>query len=190
MGIGKSGPTRTFVFGYGSLIWNTGDVQPITSVEGYLAGWHRSWNWISKKRRHGAPTCNLVEGGRVKGVFIELDPGRVQVDLEEIRRRENRQTERTVLDRPVPSAVTHFWTMGENIDDFEDLRGLEALALADALARRIRGVEGNGPDGISAEEYLRRVHRFDQEDQITRALVNSLDRIAQLGEAAQGNGTT
>lgn len=62
----------TWVFGYGSLIWDVGDIQPTETRQGILQGWHREWTWISKKRRHGAPTCGLSSGGQVNGVFLRL----------------------------------------------------------------------------------------------------------------------
>ena len=41
------GRKTTWVFGYGSLIWNTGAVRPVERREGILPGWHREWTWIS-----------------------------------------------------------------------------------------------------------------------------------------------
>ena len=61
--------TAVWVFGYGSLIWNTGSVMPVERRIGTLKGWHRTWTWISK-RRHGAPTCALQESGEVKGILL------------------------------------------------------------------------------------------------------------------------
>jgi len=65
--------TEVWVFVYGSLIWDRSDIKPVEERIGELQGWHRDWTWISK-RRHGAPTCSLQCGGKVKGVFLKLDP--------------------------------------------------------------------------------------------------------------------
>jgi len=84
-----------WVFGYGSLIWGTGEVKPVERRVGVLQGWHREWTWISRKR-HGAPTWSLGAGGQVRGVFLRLDPRTLNRDLETFRRRERGITERTV----------------------------------------------------------------------------------------------
>lgn len=67
-------PKSVWAFGYGSLIWNRESIEYVEEKTGYLFGWHRDWTFISEKRRHGAPTCNLQPGGRVKGVLLRLDP--------------------------------------------------------------------------------------------------------------------
>jgi hypothetical protein len=75
-------------FTYGSLSWDPGNVRPDEERIGYLEGWHREWTWISRIRRHGAPTCSLSEGGRLKGEFLRLNPSSAIRALEEVRQRE------------------------------------------------------------------------------------------------------
>lgn len=163
----------TWIFGYGSLIWGTGPVQTIERRVGVLPGWHREWTWISQTR-HGAPTCSLHPGGRVNGVYLRLNPETAVADLEELRRRERQSTERTVSDVPVPGAVTHFWTMGSNLSSFAEFRDLTGNPLARALAIRAMQIEESGPDGVTAADYIRRVHQFDPTDAITAAIVAHL----------------
>jgi hypothetical protein len=68
-------------------------------------------------------------------------------------------------------AITHFWTMGSNLDHFADLRGLAGDLLARALAIRAKQIGEVGFDGVSAEDYIRRVHEFDPADSFTAAIV-------------------
>ena len=114
----------TWVFGYGSLLWGTGDVRPVREQIGYLEGWHRDWTWISGSR-HGAPTCSLVRGGRVKGKFLNLNPATTERDIEYFRGRELRGTEQEIRDVPCPGALTYFWTMGSNLARYPELTEIE-----------------------------------------------------------------
>jgi ChaC-like protein len=166
-------PSTVWVFGYGSLIWGTGEVQTAERLEGYLRGWHREWTWISSTR-HGAPTCGLCPGGEVKGVFLRLNPNTVRNDLEQFRQRENRDTEQTAEDSPQPGALTHFWTMRSNLDRFPEFRGLNQEQLREALARRAQSVMLPGRDGVLAVDYIRRVHEFDSDDRTTAEIYNHL----------------
>lgn len=163
-----------WVFGYGSLIWGTGFVKVIDRREGVLPGWHREWNWISGRARPGAPTCSLVDEGEVKGIFLQLDPASADRDLEAFRERERRVTERVIRDVPVPGAETHFWTMGNNLANFPDLRGLSGQQLYKALADRARPLTTPGGDGVLPADYIRRVHAFDPQDTITASIVQYL----------------
>lgn len=165
----NGGDESTWIFGYGSLIWGTGPVQTKDSRTGFLEGWHREWTWISQTR-HGAPTCSLGEGGRVKGIFLRLNANTLADDLEAIRQRERRITERTIRDVPIPGATTHFWTMGDNLNRFPELANLKGDDLARALADRAKRITTPGQDGVSASDYIRRVHAFDPDDQITAEL--------------------
>lgn len=140
---------------------------------GFLEGWHRDWTWIST-RRHDAPTCSLVEGGRVKGVFLRLNPATVPADLEAIRDREGRRTERTVRDVPTPGATTHFWAMGNNLNRFPELTNLRGADLLRALAARANATTTPGSDGVLASDYIRKVRDFDPDDQITTKLASYL----------------
>lgn len=160
----------TWIFGYGSLIWGTGLVQTIERRVGVLPGWHREWTWISQSRQ-GAPTCSVHPGGQVNGVYLRLNPETTGPDLEEFRRRERRSTEETITDVLTVGAITHFWTMGSNLDCFAELRGLTGDLLARALAIRAKQIGEPGPDGVTAEGYIRRLHHFDPVDAITAAIV-------------------
>jgi len=64
--------------------------------------------------------------------------------------------------------------MGSNLAGFVELKVLDGDDLARALARRARQTRETGPDGVSAEEYIMRVHRFDPEDPITAAMFRHL----------------
>jgi hypothetical protein len=163
-----------WVFGYGSLLWDLGSVRPAEERTGYLEGWHREWTWISKIRRQGAPTCSLGKGGRVKGKFLRLEPSTAVLDLDKVRQRERPQTEEEIPDVPCSGAVTYFWTMGSNLDEFAELVGLESEALLRALARKARETSQPGPDGVTAVEYIRRVHAFDPDDELTAKLCRFL----------------
>lgn len=161
-----------WVFGYGSLIWGTGVVRCAAEHSGVLEGWSRNWTWISQ-RRHGAPTASLVSGGRVRGKFLNLHAESLVADLEEFRRRENRSTERQAADVPEPGSVTYFWTMGSNLSRFDDLAGKTGDELTEALAQRARSIVDKGPDGVTAVDYIRRVHEFDPDDHVTGNLVRA-----------------
>lgn len=163
----------TWVFGYGSLIWGTGAVETEERREGVLRGWHREWTWISSKR-HGAPTCSLRRGGHVRGVFLRLDPRTAIRDLQTFRRRENPDTEETVADIPEAGASTHFWTMGSNLEKFSEFRSVREDQLAKALAERAKKITTVGDDGVSAEDYIRNVHKFDPDDALTSAICRYL----------------
>lgn len=165
-----------WVFGYGSLIWDCGGVRVTDESTGFLKGWSRAWTWISTKRRHGAPTAALVRGGRVRGKFLNLDNFSIVSDLEAFRRRERRATEQQCQDVPSPGAVTHFWTMGNNLQEFRDLDGLTGLDLIKALARRACSIREKGPDNVTATDYIRRVHEFDLDDDTTTALADAVSK--------------
>jgi hypothetical protein len=104
-------------------------------------------------------------------VYVRLNPQTAEQDLEEIRRRERRITEETASDLPVTGAVTHFWTMGSNLSRFAEFRGLTGDPLARALAIRAKQIREPGLDGVTAEDYIRRVHQFDPADAITAAII-------------------
>jgi hypothetical protein len=164
---------NTWVFGYGSLIWGTGGVKIIECREGILTGWHREWTWISKSR-HGAPTCSLRRGGQVKGVFLRLNGQTTDEDLEEFRKRENRETEEISVETPEVGAITHFWTMGSNLEKYPELNGLTEKELPKALAERAKSITSAGPDGVVAADYIWWVHMFDRGDALTAAIANYL----------------
>ena len=110
----------------------------------------------------------------MKGVFLRLDPKSVQDDLEDFRKRENRDTERSVLDSPEHEAETHFWTMGSNLDLFPEFRSLNQERLANVLAHRAKSITNPGKDGVLPVDYIRRVHAFDPDDRITALIVRNL----------------
>ena len=162
-----------WIFGYGSLIWGTGPVQTAERRVGVLPGWHREWTWISESRQ-GAPTCAVHPGGHVNGVYLRLNPQTAESDLEEFRKRERRITEKTVSDLPIAGAVTYFWTMGSNLSGFPEFRDLTGEPLAKALAIWLKQIKNLGSDGVTAEEYIRRVHQFDPDDARTNAIIAQL----------------
>lgn len=164
---------KTYVFGYGSLIWYTGDVTPISRREITLTGYHRHWKWISKSRG-GAPTCCLEDTGSVKGVLLEINPDTRDADLECIRRRERRETELTIPDFPKKGDVTFTWTMGNNLSD-HGLAHFEGDALIRELADRSVRTTAVGRDGRTSVQYIQGVHQFDPDDPITAALAEALD---------------
>jgi cation transport regulator ChaC len=166
--------SNIWVFSYGSLIWGTGPTKILDRRDGVLTGWHREWTWISTSARPDAPTCSLMPGGQVKGVFFLLMPNSVQQDLERFRRRERRETEEVVREVPAPGAETHFWTMGNNLANFQDLSGLAGQELARALAARARQVTTAGSDGVLPADYIRRIHKFDPGDPITAEIAGFL----------------
>jgi hypothetical protein len=168
--VSPSTNSAVWVFGYGSLIWDTGNVTPVERRAGTLMGWHRAWTWISK-RRHGAPTCALQESGEVKGVLLRLNEKTQAADLEYFRSRERRVTERMVANFPEPNAVTYFWTMGSNLADHSEFSALTEDELHATLAQRAKAIMTPGPDGVLASEYIKRVHSFDPGDPITAAIV-------------------
>jgi hypothetical protein len=116
----------------------------------------------------------LSGGGRVKGKFLRLNPSTAIRDLEEVRQRERRQTEQGVRDAPCTGAVTYSWTMGSNLSRFPELAGLRSEDLLRALARKARETSEPGPDGVTAVEYIRRVHAFDPDDELTAKLCSIL----------------
>lgn len=162
-----------WVFGHGSLIWWTGGVNTIERREGVLLGWHREWTWISTTR-HGAPTCSLKPEGQVRGVFLRLAPMTADQDLEQFRQRENRKTEQIVVDIPDVGARTFFWTMGGNLDRFPEFANLRSIHLPKALAERAKRIMQPGPDGILANDYIKRVRAFDPDDELTAEIAGHL----------------
>lgn len=123
-----------WVFAYGSVIWHKGKVTPNEEKVGFLQGWHRDWAWISKTRC-GAPTCSLQKGGKVKGVFFRLNPKTKDSDLDYFREREIRSSEETAIVDGIPGRV-YFWKMDNNLEDYEDTKGLNGLKIYQALAQR------------------------------------------------------
>jgi hypothetical protein len=107
-------------------------------------------------------------------VFLRLNPETANVDLEEFRRRENRNTEETIADVPVAGAITYFWTMGSNLKRFPEFDGLCGSRLAQELAERAKRVTTAGPDGVLPPDYIRRVHDFDPNDPWTAEIARYL----------------
>jgi hypothetical protein len=64
--------------------------------------------------------------------------------------------------------------MGSNLSNFPEFRELTGNPVARALAIRAMQIVEPGPDGVTAEGYIRRVHEFDPTDAITAALVAHL----------------
>lgn len=60
--------------------------------------------------------------------------------------------------------------MGSNLPEFPRLAGLEGDALLRALARKAQQTSEPGRDGVTAVEYIRRVHAFDPDDELTTKL--------------------
>ena len=175
--IGKLVFVRVWVFGYGSLIWDTTGMTCLERREGELRGWHRDWTHLSH-HRFGAPTCNLEAGGKVKGVFLKLDPRTWRQDLERLREREGTKTEKVEMNLEGFPGETHFWTMGRNSEKFLETKGLEGTDLYKALAWRARRISKKGPDGKTAEEYAYAVHEFDPQDKVTRIYVDELKKLS------------
>jgi hypothetical protein len=175
---GNISETGMWVFGYGSLIWDRSDIKPVEERIGELLGWHRDWTWISSKRC-GAPTCSLQMAGKVKGVFLRLDPKTQQSDLEILRKRELRQSEEFVENMSGINGKICFWTMGNNLDTYEDTRGLNGIELYRALAKRAKRITSLGRDGKTAEEYAFAVHEFDPGDELTKMYVTEIRRLSE-----------
>lgn len=171
----KQNAQQVWIFGYGSLIWDTGTVERAEVRERYLNGWRREWNWISASR-NGAPTCSLERGEKdhVKGIFFRLNQDTAERDLETLRARENRETEQTLQDFPETGAVTYFWTMGNNLPD--NLKNLDEDQRATALAQLAASINSPGRDGVSARDYIHRVNEFDPGDPATARLARRVFR--------------
>jgi hypothetical protein len=163
----------TWVFGYGSLIWNRENITIVEERIGELQNYHRDWTWISKERRHGAPTCNLQPGGRVKGVFLKLDSRTCDADLKILRKRELRSSEK-VINLPGITGDVHFWTMENNLAKYYNIKELKDSELYGFLANIAKRIPDKGPDGKTAVEYALAVHEFDPADEITKRYVDAL----------------
>jgi len=172
---------EVWVFGYGSLIWYRPKIKHIEEKICYLEGWHRDWTWISSSR-HGAPTCSLQPGGRVKGVFLRLDPKTQDSDLKMLRRRELASSEEIVKNVCGISGKVCFWKMNNNLAKYEDAKGLTGIRLYEALAKRAKSILIVGPDGKTPEEYALEVHKFDPNDEITKMYVNELQKLSESDE--------
>jgi len=169
--------TEIWVFGYGSLIWDRSGIKPLEERVDELSGWHKDWTWISK-RRCGAPTCSLRPGGKVKGVFLRLNPKTQESDLETLRKRESRSSEEFVENIGGINGKIYFWTMGSNLDKYDDTRELKGIELYRALAKRAKKLTPE-PDGKTAEEYAFVVHEFDPDDELTKMYVNEIRRLSE-----------
>lgn len=167
-----------WVFGYGSLIWYRPNLKTIEEKIGYLPGWHRDWTWISTSR-HGAPTCSLKPGGKVKGVFLKLDPTTQNSDLTALRKRELSSSEEIVEYLSGLSGKVYFWKMGDNLSEHNDTKGLKGAELYEAFARRARSISNAGPDGKTSEEYGFAVHEFDPDDELTENYVNEPRNLSE-----------
>ena len=105
---------------------------------------------------------------------MRLNPETASADLETIRTRERTETEVCVRDLPIAGATTYFWTMGSNLAKFDEFRGLSGNQLAKALSESAKRVVQPGPDRVTAEEYIRNVHAFDPDDDVTSAIISYL----------------
>jgi hypothetical protein len=166
-----------WVFAYGSVMWDQGTVQPVEEKVGFLQGWHRDWTWISESRG-GAPTCSLQRGGKVKGKFFRLNPKTQDADLEYFREREVRSSEEILAVDSIPGRL-YFWTMGNNLEDKEDTKGLKGVELYETLAKRAKNISVTGRNGKTPKEYALAVHKFDPDDKITKTYVNELLKLSE-----------
>ncbi len=162
----------TWVFAYGSLVWNRDGITVIEEKIGELDGWHRDWTWIST-RRHGAPTCSLQKGGKVKGVYLKLYPEKVEESIENLEKREGHKKE-FKKDLPGFPGITYFWPMGNNLREKLGINNLEGRELYRFLACVANRIAEKGPDGYTAKEYALKVHEFDPQDPITNMYVEEL----------------
>lgn len=168
-----------WVFGYGSLIWDHSNLTIIDEKTDWLIGWHRDWTFISKNRRHGAPTCNLEPGGKVKGKFFKLHSDNAERELEILRKREGRLTEKIVHISELNGEV-HFWTMGRNLEKIYNIKVLEGRNLYQFLANIASRITLKGPDNKSPVEYAISVFEFDPEDEITKIYIDELMKLQQM----------
>jgi hypothetical protein len=171
--IKKQDDRAVWVFGYGSLIWDSCMIEKEEARAGVLPDWHREWNWISKNRRHGAPTCSLEPGGYVRGIFFRLKPESAKANLEALQAREDTDPQKK-HNVPEDGATTYFWPMGNNLP--ERFKGLDDDERATELARIAVETQQPGPDGVSAKDYIGRVNAFDPEDPKTARLARRVFR--------------
>ncbi len=177
MGSNSEKSISVWVFGYGSLIWDHSEIPSIEERDGWLEGWHRDWTMISMKRRHGAPTCNLQPGGKVKGKFFKLAPKKQEATLADLREREGRSEEVVHLD--AFDGEVHFWTMVRNLEKHYDTNGLEGQELYQFIAKIAHGITLKGPDNKTATEYAFAVHAFDPDDKITKMYVDEIFKLSK-----------
>jgi hypothetical protein len=107
-----------------------------------------------------------------------LDPKTQEEDLTTIKAREGKKGEE-VSQSGFEGRIL-IWKMGNNLNRFYDLRGLDGEKLYNALAKRAIKVIGNGIDGKNAVEYAFAVHEFDPDDEITSMYVKEIEKILQL----------
>jgi hypothetical protein len=79
-----------------------------------------------------------------------------------------------MVEVPKPGTVSYFWTMGNNLGRYREFSGLQGDQLAKALAERAAGITEAGPDGVTAVDYIRRVHTFDPDDTVTAEIARFL----------------
>jgi hypothetical protein len=167
-----------WIFGYGSLIWDRSEIKTVKEKIGKLKGWHKDWTWIST-RRYGAPTCSLQPRGSVKGIFMKLNPKTANTDLETLRKREKKSSEKVIENVNGIIGKIYFWTMGNNLSEHDDLRNLQGTDLYRALAERAISIKEKGPDGKTAIEYAFSVFAFDPDDQITKMYISEIEKITK-----------
>lgn len=62
--------------------------------------------------------------------------------------------------------------MGTNLNEFPEFANLRGDDLLRRLARKARETSEPGPDGVAATEYIRRVHAFDPDEEMTAKLAS------------------
>lgn len=160
------------------MIWDHSEISIIETKTAELSGWHRDWMAISKKRRHGAPICNLEIGGKVKGKFFLLNSKTVENDLSSIRIREETKTERIKNNIKAVKGEVHFWIMNTNLNEVHpETKQLMGRELYHRIAEIAHSIIEKGPDGVSAEEYALRVGKFDKKDKITNMYIEEIKLI-------------
>ena len=74
--------------------------------------------------------------------------------------------------------------MGNNLDEYDNTRGLKGIEVYKALVRIAKKISSRGPDGKTAEEYTLAVHEFDPDDEITKMCVNEIRKLSESEHCA------
>ncbi len=150
-----------WVFGYGSIIWDNGDIKPITSIDSKLIGAHRSFNKKSTLNRGTKEfpglALGLEYGGECKGKAFQISEDSFKV----LKKREGGYNEIKTPNKKIKILNTKGNIIKGCIVFFPNTSGKNYLPKDTTLQEKadiiIKGKRGSKS---TAKDYLKQIKQF------------------------------
>lgn len=168
-----------FIFGYGSIIWDNKEVEPISIIDAKLIGAHRSFNKKSIESRGTKAKPGLVlgleYGGECKGKLIMIDKGNYPKVLK-------REGGYIPIDTSNSKKLKVVNEKNENIENcivfFPNPKGPNFVKSDVNLDEKVKIIL-NGAKGTRSDskEYLSEIRNFLKENEIVDDEIEKLHKL-------------